>query len=227
MECSLPGSSVHGISQTRVLEWVAISSSRGIFQTLGLNLHLLCLLHWHVGSLPLSHQRSKRWPIHWWVEGWEQGPHNSMCSCPVSPLLWWWGEGRREGWEEGMLWPQKVSSHGLAFKSEFSWPGWVSYFVYFQGQRAEGHFLEMVMPVYLGIFKSWSLSLGFKIKDINTGWEAKWLRILRCWWKVRRFYLWRDSPMGRSKEPPTPTQGWVAQEGRTDTQQCGEQLCKD
>ena len=27
MECSLPGSSVHGISQARVLEWVAIAFS--------------------------------------------------------------------------------------------------------------------------------------------------------------------------------------------------------
>ena len=29
VDCSLPGSSVLGISQTRILEWVAISSSRG------------------------------------------------------------------------------------------------------------------------------------------------------------------------------------------------------
>ena len=29
MECSLPGSSVHGISQARILNWVAISSSKG------------------------------------------------------------------------------------------------------------------------------------------------------------------------------------------------------
>ena len=29
MDCSLPGFSVHGISQARILEWVAISSSRG------------------------------------------------------------------------------------------------------------------------------------------------------------------------------------------------------
>ena len=29
MECSLPGSSAHVISQARILEWVAISSSRG------------------------------------------------------------------------------------------------------------------------------------------------------------------------------------------------------
>ena len=29
MDCSLPGSSLHGILQARVLEWGAISSSRG------------------------------------------------------------------------------------------------------------------------------------------------------------------------------------------------------
>ena len=29
MDCTLPGSSVHGISQARMLEWVAISFSRG------------------------------------------------------------------------------------------------------------------------------------------------------------------------------------------------------
>ena len=31
--CSLPGSSVHGTFQTRILEWVVISSSRGSSQT--------------------------------------------------------------------------------------------------------------------------------------------------------------------------------------------------
>ena len=29
MDCSPPGSSVHGISQSRILEWVASSFSRG------------------------------------------------------------------------------------------------------------------------------------------------------------------------------------------------------
>ena len=29
MDCRLPGSSVHGIFQARILEWVAISYSRG------------------------------------------------------------------------------------------------------------------------------------------------------------------------------------------------------
>ena len=32
MDCNSPGSSVHGISQAGILEWVAISSSRGSFQ---------------------------------------------------------------------------------------------------------------------------------------------------------------------------------------------------
>ena len=55
MDCSPPGSSVHGILQAIILEWVAMPSSRekGIFPTQGLNLHLLRLLHWPVGSLPV------------------------------------------------------------------------------------------------------------------------------------------------------------------------------
>ena len=41
MECSPPGSSVHGILQARILEWVAIPFSRGSSPTQGLNLSLL------------------------------------------------------------------------------------------------------------------------------------------------------------------------------------------
>ena len=43
MDCSSPGSFVHGISQARILEWVAVPSSRGIFPTQGSNLSLLGL----------------------------------------------------------------------------------------------------------------------------------------------------------------------------------------
>ena len=49
MDCSLPGSSVHGILQVRILECVAISSSRGSSQPRGSNLGLL---HWQADSLP-------------------------------------------------------------------------------------------------------------------------------------------------------------------------------
>ena len=46
MDCSPPGSSVHGTSQAKIVEWIAISSSRGSYQPRESNLHLLCLLHW-------------------------------------------------------------------------------------------------------------------------------------------------------------------------------------
>ena len=37
MDCNLPGSSIHGIFQARILEWVAISFIQEIFLTQGLN----------------------------------------------------------------------------------------------------------------------------------------------------------------------------------------------
>ena len=52
MDCSPPGSSVHGISQVRILEWVAISFSRGSSLTQGSN---PSLLHWQADSLLLNH----------------------------------------------------------------------------------------------------------------------------------------------------------------------------
>ena len=54
MDCTLPGSSVHEIFQARIPEWGTISYVQGIFPTQGSNLHLLCLLHWQMGSLPLT-----------------------------------------------------------------------------------------------------------------------------------------------------------------------------
>ena len=53
MDCSPPGSSVPGILQARILEWVAMPSSGEIFLTQESSPHLLRLLHWRVGSLPL------------------------------------------------------------------------------------------------------------------------------------------------------------------------------
>ena len=56
LDYSLPGSSVQGIVQARILEWVAMSSSRGSFQPRD-HIHIsLCLLQWQVGSLPLEPQ---------------------------------------------------------------------------------------------------------------------------------------------------------------------------
>ena len=52
LDYSPPGSSVHGILQASVLEWLAISSSWGSCQSMDRTC-LLCLLHWQAGSLPL------------------------------------------------------------------------------------------------------------------------------------------------------------------------------
>ena len=55
MDCSLLGSSVHGILQARILEWVTMPFLlHGILWVQGLNLHFLGLLHGQVGSLPLA-----------------------------------------------------------------------------------------------------------------------------------------------------------------------------
>ena len=53
MDCSPPGSSVHGILQARILERVCHVLLQEIFPTQGLKPCLLCLLHWQAGSLPL------------------------------------------------------------------------------------------------------------------------------------------------------------------------------
>ena len=57
MDCSPPGSSVHGIFQARILQWVAIFL-QGTFSTQGLNPYLLCLLHCKRILYHLSHQES-------------------------------------------------------------------------------------------------------------------------------------------------------------------------
>ena len=69
MDCSLPGSSVHGIFQAIVLKWIAISFSTGIFPTQGSNpglLHCRQMLYHlsHQGSLKIMVTSFKRSPAH-------------------------------------------------------------------------------------------------------------------------------------------------------------------
>ena len=52
MDYTPPGSSIHGIFQARILEWVAISYD-GIFPTQGLKPPLLHFLQRQADSLPL------------------------------------------------------------------------------------------------------------------------------------------------------------------------------
>ena len=55
LDCSPPGSSVHGISQTRILEWVATPYFRGSSQIRDQS-HVSCFNRW--SFLPLRHQGS-------------------------------------------------------------------------------------------------------------------------------------------------------------------------
>ena len=67
LDCSPPGSSIHGISQARILELVAISSSRESSWPSDGTCNLLL---WQVDSLPLSHLESPilGWPV--WISTW-------------------------------------------------------------------------------------------------------------------------------------------------------------
>ena len=67
MNCSPPGSSVHGILQARILEWVVVVSSRRSCQPAS----LISNLHWQAGSLTLTpagkSQSTDRWNRNDWV----------------------------------------------------------------------------------------------------------------------------------------------------------------
>ena len=57
MDCSPPGSSVHGILQARILDWVTMPSSRGSFQPQRSNpclLHCRRILQFSVATKPFT-----------------------------------------------------------------------------------------------------------------------------------------------------------------------------
>ena len=96
MDCSPPGSSVHGTSQARKLEWVAMPSSRGSSSPRDQTHGLLHLLHWQVGSLPgkplinNSSCHKGRAPKNWcfWtvvLEKTLESPLDSKAIKPVNP----------------------------------------------------------------------------------------------------------------------------------------------
>ena len=88
MDCSLPGSSIHGIFQAGTLEWVAISFCRGSSWSRDRAWVLLRLLHWQ--AVPWWLRMVKNLPAVWenWLQfvGWEDSPgegHGNplQCSC--------------------------------------------------------------------------------------------------------------------------------------------------
>ena len=80
MDCSVPGSSVHGVSQAKILEWVAIPFSKGSSAPRD-QTRVSCLSRWQVGSLPLV-PPGKRIDWHFTEE---ILPHMPQCRCPCCP----------------------------------------------------------------------------------------------------------------------------------------------
>ena len=60
VDCSPPCSSVHGILQARILEWVGMPSSRGSSPSTDQTRVSFCLVHQQAGSLPIAPHR-KPW----------------------------------------------------------------------------------------------------------------------------------------------------------------------
>ena len=87
MDCSLPVSSVCGIFWARILEWVAIFSSRGIFLIQELNPHLLCLLHWQAESLALSPRKPNLFIYVYKCMDWGKDLWVCVCVC-VGVIVW-------------------------------------------------------------------------------------------------------------------------------------------
>ena len=63
VDCSLSGSSVHGILQARILEWVAISSSRGFSQPRDQTCVSCVSPALQAGSLPLAPPGKSQKPL--------------------------------------------------------------------------------------------------------------------------------------------------------------------
>ena len=111
MDCSPPGSSVHEIFQARILEWVAISFSRG-FPTQGSNpglLHFRQILYW------LSYKGSLAWRI----------LSIPLLACEMSAVVWtFFGPAFLRDWNEN--WPFPVLWPLLSFPNLLAY--WVQYF---------------------------------------------------------------------------------------------------
>ena len=95
MDYGPAGSSVHGILQARILEWVAILL-QGIFLTQGLNSHLQNLLYWqvdslalwHLGSPPFQTKISQNWlsdPILWETDSFSFFANSALLNCNGHP----------------------------------------------------------------------------------------------------------------------------------------------
>ena len=150
MDCSLPGSSIHGIFQARVLEWGAISFSNA--HTLILSLKILAEER---QMLRKSHQGKHRDSFHS-LNQW------GLSCLPNKPCQsWGWGQGRggssESRWpgldstDTGTRKPGEVPCRAAVFPSAPT--------VYNQGQRKAGGSSQPIGPLWVTEAK-WRLLRG-------------------------------------------------------------------
>ena len=85
MDCSPPGSSAHGDSPGKNTGVGCRAPLQGIFPSQGSNPHLLCLLCWWVGSLPLAPHGKPC--LRASSSNWSYSPHTRIsCSLPGAGL---------------------------------------------------------------------------------------------------------------------------------------------
>ena len=128
MDCSLPGSSVQGNLQARILEWVAMPSLQGIFPPRGSNPGLP---HCRQTLYHLHHQGT--W-LSWWLSGKESAHQCRRCEYDpwVEKMPWsrrWQLTPvflpRKRHEQRGLVgcspWGRKRAGHNLATKQQQQW----------------------------------------------------------------------------------------------------------
>ena len=80
MDCSLPGSSVHGILQARILEWVAVPSSMGSSQPRD-RTHVSCVSSLAGGFFTTGTTRKVEWPSKQWFSKYSPLGNSISITC--------------------------------------------------------------------------------------------------------------------------------------------------
>ena len=97
MDCSPPGSSIHGIFQARVLEWVAIAFSNGLFTNVLFGFQKLVCLYLSVVDFQLNSIVSREHVV--WFH-----PFKFIETCFMAQNMFSLSKCSVCSWEEGIFW---------------------------------------------------------------------------------------------------------------------------
>ena len=195
MDYSPPGSSVHGISQARILEWVCNALLQGIFPTQGLNPRLLRLLLWQSGSLPLNPPGQ---PFCWF------GRYFSF------PVVLYALFSIQRTLDKALLEGPSCWQKPMCWNGHLTWPAGT------QGWFPPGHRLARLQPGGPRPTTTLGWSTGFPcphkrqylhlMEHSRTCRLPWWLssKESTCWCRTCRFYYWVGKIPWRRKWPPTP-----------------------